>query len=214
MEKDELMSRRNRKIKNKWKKLFYSLLTINIIFFISIVTLIYWPISGTKVQPIDQIDSNDSSEFIVRTTKENLNELVNAYIDTLQQGTKHKYRVSLEDDVHLQGELPVFSSTVPLSIHLEPLVQENGDIVLKQKSISIGLLELPNKTIMEYIRKHLPMPEWVRVIPNDEEIYVAISEMDIKSNFRVSVENFNLEANHIALKINVPYKTLGIELPD
>lgn|SRR5690625_56549 len=214
MEKDQSMNRRIRKIKNKWKKLFFSLLIFNVIVLLTIVILIYWPVSTTKVQPIDQIDRNDSSEFIVRTTKENLNELVNAYIEKFQQGTKHKYHVVLEDDVHLQGELPVFSSTVPLSIHLEPLVQENGDIILKQKSISIGLLELPNKTIMEYIRKHLPMPEWVRVIPNNEEIYVAISEMKIKSNFHVSVENFNLEANHIAMKINVPYKTLGIEFPD
>ena len=214
MEKDQSMSRQIRKIKNKWKKLFFSLLTINIIVILTIITLIYWPVPSTKVQPIDQIDQDDSSEFIVRTTKENLNELVNAYIEKFQQGTKHKYSVILDEDVHLQGELPVFSSTVPLSIHLEPLVQENGDIILKQKSISLGLLELPNKTIMEYIRKHLPMPDWVRVIPKNEEIYVAISEMEIKSNFRVSVENFNLEANHIALKINVPYKTLGIELPN
>lgn len=208
------MKRRIRKIKNKWKKLFFSLLIVNSIVLLTIVTLIYWPVSSSKVRPVDQIDSNDSSEFIVRTTKENLNELVNAYIEKYQQGTKHQYRVTLEEDVHLQGELPVFSSTVPLSIHLEPLVQENGDIILKQKSISIGLLELPNKTIMEYIRKHLPMPEWVRVNPSDEEIYVAISEMDIKSNFQVSIEHFNLEANHIALKINVPYKTLGIEFPN
>lgn len=214
MENDNSMNRRIKKIKNKWKKLFYSLLLINLIVILTIITLIYWPVSSITQKPVKQIDRNDSSEFVVRTTKENLNELVNAYIEKFQQGTVHQYRVTLEDDVHLQGELPVFSSTVPLSIHLEPLVQENGDIILKQKSISIGLLELPNKKIMEYIRKHLPMPEWVRVIPSDEEIYVAISEMDIKSNFQVSVENFNLEANHIALKINVPYRTLGIEFPD
>src|SRR5690625_408216 len=135
MENDKSMNRRIRKIKNKWKKLFYSLLIVNLIVILTIITLIYWPVSSTKVQLNDQIDINDSSEFIVRTTKENLNELVNAYIEKFQQGTVHQYRVTLEDDVHLQGELPVFSSTVPLSIHLEPLVQENGDIILTQKSI-------------------------------------------------------------------------------
>jgi len=206
------MNRRIKKIKNKWKKLFYSLLLINLIVILTIITLIYWPVSSITQKPVKQIDRNDSSEFVVRTTKENLNELVNAYIEKFQQGTVHQYRVTLEDDVHLQGELPVFSSTVPLSIHLEPLVQENGDIILKQKSISIGLLELPNKKIMDYIRKHLPMPEWVRVIPSDEEIYVAISEMDIKSNFQIQVEHFDLEANHLAFKFSVPYESLGIEM--
>jgi uncharacterized protein YpmS len=208
------MNRRTKKVKNKWKTLFYSLLILNLMIAITITTLIFWPIPRLDVEPVDHINRSESSEFIVRTTKKNLNELINAYIEKFQQGTKHKYHISLEEDVHLVGELPVFSSTVPLSIHLEPLVQENGDIILKQKSISIGLLELPNKTIMEYIRKHLPMPEWVRVIPSDEEIYVAISEMDIKSNFKVSVESFDLDANHLAFKINVPYKTLGIEVPE
>src|SRR5699024_11014378 len=98
-----------------------------------------------------------------------------------------------------------------LSIHLEPLVQDNGDIVLKQRSISVGLLELPNKKIMEYIKKYLTMPDWVTVNPAEEEIYVAISDMDIKSNFRVSVEHLDLEANNIAIKIFIPYKTLGLE---
>src|SRR5690625_7341842 len=98
MEKDQSMSRQIRKIKNKWKKLFFSLLTINIIVILTIITLIYWPVPSTKVQPIDQIDQDDSSEFIVRTTKENLNELVNAYIEKFQQGTKHKYSVILDED--------------------------------------------------------------------------------------------------------------------
>lgn len=211
MGNDESMNRRIRKNTNKWKRLFYSLLIVNVVIILAIFTLIFWPVDDTKVIPHDPIDRSESSEFIVRTTKENLNDLVNAYIDTFQQGTKYKYSVTLEDDVHLQGELPVFSATVPLSIHFEPLVQESGDIILKQKSISIGLLELPNKIIMGFVKEFLPMPDWVQVIPSEEEIYVAISEMDIKSNFRVSVEQFNLEANHLALKINVPYQTLGIE---
>src|SRR5699024_9825150 len=39
MEKDQSMSRQIRKIKNEWKKLFFSLLTINIIVILTIITL-------------------------------------------------------------------------------------------------------------------------------------------------------------------------------
>lgn len=205
------MITRSHKRKNNWKRLFYGLLTLNFIVVLAIIALIFWPVSDVNVPLSESTDTESSSEFVVRTTKKNLNELVNAYLEKLQHGTKHQYRISLDEDVHLLGELPVFSTTVPLSIHLEPDVQENGDVILKQKSISLGLLELPNKKIMEYIEKYLPMPEWVTVIPKDEEIYVSISEMDIKSNFKVGVENFDLEANDLAFKINIPYKTLGIE---
>src|SRR5699024_5888875 len=67
--------------------------------------------------------------------------------------------------------------------------------------------------IMEYIKKYLPMPEWVTVNPEKEEIYVAVTQMDIKSNFKVGIERIDLEANNLAFKIKVPYKTLGIDPP-
>ncbi|MBM7601135.1 uncharacterized protein YpmS [Virgibacillus halotolerans] len=210
------MSERKDRIKHKtkWKQFFYTLLVVDIIVLVVLLGLIFWPVSETERAAPKEPDEQESSEFVVRTTKENLNELVNAYIHQLLRGTKHDYSVSLEgDDVHLIGELPVFSSTVPLSIHLDPQVQDNGDVILKQKSISIGLLELPNKKIMEYLKKYLPMPEWVTVDPKKEEIYVAVTKMDIRSNFEVAVEQFDLENNDIAIKIRIPYSTLGIE-PD
>lgn len=187
-------------------------MTFNLIVLFVIMLLIFWPVPETKMPQITKPMEHESSEFVVRTTKQNLNDLVNAYIDKFLEKTNHQYSVSLEEDVHLFGELPVFSSTVPLSIHLDPFVQDDGNIILKQKSISVGLLELPNKKIMEYMEKYLPMPEWVIVNPEDEEIYVAVTEMDIKSNFQVGIEQFDLETNQLAIRIHVPYETLGIEL--
>lgn len=208
------MSERKERIKHKtkWKRIFFLLLTVNVVILLMVLGLIFWPVEKTEVASPDVTDNQEGSEFVVRTTKENLNELVNAYTNQLLHDTKHQYSISLEeDDVHLIGELPVFSSTVPLSVHLEPLVQDNGDVILKQKSISIGLLELPNKKIMEYLKKYLPMPEWVTVNPKEEEIYVAVTEMEIRSNFEVAVEQFDLKNNDIAIKIKIPYSTLGID---
>src|SRR5699024_4496911 len=144
-----------------WRRLFYTLLILNIVVIGTIATLLFWPVEEVEIPKQEVTHANVSSEFTIRTTKENLNDLVNAYLDKLLEDTNHHYSISLEDDVHLLGELPVFSSTVPLSVHFEPIVQKNGDVILKQKSISIGLLELPNKKIMEYMEQYLPMPEWV-----------------------------------------------------
>ncbi|WP_077329433.1 YpmS family protein [Virgibacillus siamensis] len=200
-----------RKRKNNWKRLFFMLFGLNLIIFIAIIALIFWPVSETENPNQENEITQQSSEFIVRTTKQNLNKLVNAYIDKLLEGSNHHYKVTLKDDVHLQGELPVFSTSVPLSMHLEPFVQENGDVILKQKSISIGLLQLPNQKIMEYMKKYLPVPKWVAINPEDEEIYVAVTDMKIKSNFQVGVEHIDLGANNLAFKIKIPYQTLGIE---
>lgn len=194
-----------------WKKFFIGLLILNIVALTAIFALIFWPVESTEIDYEDRLMSQESSEFVVRTTKKNLNELINAYIEKLTGDTKHSYRISLEEDVHLQGELPVFSTTVPLSVHLVPFVQDNGDVILKQKSISVGLLQLPNKKILEYMEKFLPVPEWVTIDAKEEEIYVAVTDMDIKSNFKVEVENLDIEANNLAFRIKIPYKTLGID---
>jgi len=196
---------------NKWKKLFYCLLAINVAILLTLIVLIFWPIPETKIPEASDTQEESGSEFVVRTTKKNLDELANAYIEKLLSGTNHNYRISLDKDVHLLGELPVFSTTVPLSVHLVPFVQDNGDIILRQKSISVGLLELPNKKIMTYMKQYLPMPKWVTIDPKNEEVHVAVSQMDIKSNFHVSVEQFDLQANDLAFRIKVPYRTLGID---
>lgn len=196
---------------NKWKKYFLYLLFLNLLIVVTVFGLLFWPVSEDRIDDRQKEIEGEHSEFIVRTTKANLNDLVNTYIDQLLEGTKHHYRVSFDEDVHLLGDLPIFSSTVPLSIHLEPFVQDNGNIVLKQRSISIGKLKLPNKKIMEYMKRYLTMPSWVQVDPENEEVYVAISEMETKSKFQVHVEEFDLRGNDLAFKIYVPYQTLGIE---
>ncbi|WP_047980575.1 YpmS family protein [Ornithinibacillus contaminans] len=195
----------------KWKRSFITLLIINIAIVLLLCLLIFWPVKQPEISGGNQVPTQESSEFIIRTTKSNLNELINSYMNEILKDSKHKFHVSLEDDVHLIGELPVFSTTVPVSIHLEPFVQENGDVVLEQKSITLGLLSLPNQKIMEYMEKYLSMPDWITINPADEEIYVAVTDMDIKSNFQVSVERIDLAANNLAFKIEIPYETLGIE---
>jgi uncharacterized protein YpmS len=200
-----------KKHKDKWKRSFFAILFINIGILLLLVTLIFWPVEHRETPTTKEHFTSESSEFIIRTTKKNLNELVNAYMYEYLKNSEHQYRVLLEDDVELIGELPVFSTTVPISIHFEPFVQKNGDVILKQTSISLGLLELPNQKVMEYMEKYLPTPKWITINPKGEEIYVAVTDMDIKSNFHVSVERLDLEGNNLAFKIKVPYESLGIE---
>lgn len=201
---------------HKWRRRFIVLCSINIIGLISLIIFLYSPIPAKDLQLKEngQLEQS-SSEFVIRTSKENLNNLVNAYLDKLLSGTKHHYSVQLDNDVQLFGELPFFSTTVPLLVRLEPIVLENGDVTLKQRSISVGPLQLPNRKIMQYIDRLLPTPDWVIINPKEEEIYVKVTDMDIKSNFDIRVEQFDLKENNIAFKINVPYKTLGIDvIPD
>ena len=96
------------KINNKWRAGFFGLLIFNGLILLILLVLIFWPVSNNEFPPNTMIDEQESSEFYIQTTKQNLNNLVNAYVEKLLEGTEHHYRIMLEDDVHLMGELPVF----------------------------------------------------------------------------------------------------------
>src|SRR5699024_10485492 len=98
----------------------------------------------------DYSNSCCSFKYTCQRNKNNLNELIKAYLNETLEESKYKYDVYLDEVVHLEGELPVFSTSIPLYIKLQPNVQDNGDIILKQKSIKLGLLRLPNEKILEY----------------------------------------------------------------
>jgi len=205
------MGRIANKAAPKWKKLFIALLVLNLAVIVFIIFLVFGPVKENPLPKGAEQEPGKNSEFIVRSTKDNLNQTINAYLDNLVGQNNYRYQVILDEDVHLRGEVPVFSSTLPVSVHLEPFVQDNGDVILKLKEVSLGMLELPNKRIMEYIDEHMPKPEWVTINPRSEEIYVALTKMKIKSNFHVRAEHIDLKANNIAFKLYVPYKELGIE---
>src|SRR5699024_9163657 len=195
-----------------WRKRFFILAIINAVVFVGLIFYLYSPVPSKKFDIREkQWETKTGTEFVIRTSKQNLNYLVNAYLDKLLSQTKQNFTVVLDEDVELYGELPVFSTTVPLLIRFDPIVQDNGDIALKQKSISVGQLKLPNKKIMQYVDRFLPTPEWIIIDPKEEEIYIKITEMDIQSNLDVKIEQFDLAKNNIAIRLRVPYETLGIE---
>lgn len=191
--------------KNKWKTLFFSLLILNLSVVFVLIIFLNIPAKETNIFPKETINDDLTSVLSVESNKENLNELINAYLTDTLKDTKYKYDVYLDEVVHLKGELPVFSATIPLYIQLEPTVQPNGDIILKQKSIRLGLLELPNEKILEYMEKYLPLPEWVAIDANNEDIYVNITEMELKSGFVVKIRAFDLVEDEIRLDFIVPH---------
>ncbi len=211
LEKVNNMGNQHQRKKHNWKIFFLSLLGINVTIFIVLLLLIFLPTSKTEELPEKEyIEEDAGAEFTVHSSKQNLSELVNGYVDKLLKDKSDMYSVQLEDDVQLIGSIEVFETDIPVSIRLEPIVQENGDLILKQKEISLGLLHLPNKKILEYLKSNIPTPEWVVINPKEENIYVAITQMEIKSNFKVRVQQFDLENDRISFRIKVPNKTLGL----
>lgn len=131
-----------------WKKLFITLASVNLALMLGIVLFIFWPAPGAEPPEKVFLEDEAGAEFTIRSSKDNLNELVNAYIAKLPKLDNIQYSLRLDEEVHLMGSVEAFSTEVPVNISFEPIVQENGDVILQSTGMSLGLLRLPQDRIL------------------------------------------------------------------
>lgn len=198
------------KTKPSWKQLFLGIVGANICFVLFSLIFLLWPVSDTEISKEELLEEEPGAEFTISSSKQNLDELVNQYVDNYMKDKDDKYTVKFDENVQLLGSIEAFQTDIPISITLEPSVQENGDLVLYASDMSLGLLGLPEKKILEYVKKELETPEWVNIDPKNQLIYIGVTQMEVKSNFKVKVQSFDLKNDHITFKIKVPNKTLGL----
>ncbi|ARI75912.1 YpmS family protein [Halobacillus mangrovi] len=190
-------------LNNKWRTSFWLLAFVNIGIIAWLLSLVFLPSSYTIVN-VDKEKQSSDAEFTIVSTKKNLEQLANEYLSELSTQTVFDYSITLDRNVTLTGNIKAFEQTIPIKVELNPVVQENGDLILEQERISLGQLPLPNKKVLEFVKDNYNLPEWVVVNPNDENIYVGVTQMETASNFNVRVDRFNLNSNQLAFKISVP----------
>ncbi|MGP4068611.1 YpmS family protein [Halobacillus sp. B29] len=190
-------------LNNKWRTSFWLLALLNIIVLLVVLSLVFLPSTYTLVN-VDKEKQSTDAEFTIVSTKENMEQLANEYLKELSTQTVFDYSITLDRNVTLTGNIKAFEQVIPIKVELNPIVQENGDLVLEQERISLGQLPLPNKKVLGFVKDNYKLPEWVMVNPNEENIYVAVTQMDTASNFNIRVDRFNLNSNQLAFKISVP----------
>jgi uncharacterized protein YpmS len=185
-----------------WKTAFLFLLAINILIAGAAIFLALLP-NHSKFKLTGNEDDRKRVAFNIQSEKEDLNELIRYY---LEKETKRplNYEVALTDRVELRGEMTVFQRDIPLTMTFIPEVQENGDVILKQDSMSIGRLQVPVSMVLKYVGENYPLPPWVSIIPNEQSIYVALHELDLQSDTKVEFSTFDLENDDIQFRLLVP----------
>ncbi|SFQ04330.1 YpmS family protein [Salibacterium halotolerans] len=199
------MNRTNRR-KAVWKWLFLSLFTINL----GVVLWLFLVLNAPPSDPVSRSNSDVEEKdvaFTIQSDKENLNQLIEEYINRLPQNENVSYSVDLNNVVELSGSVKAFNQQIPATVTLIPEVQTNGDLILKQDSIKLGRLQLPNRQVLQYIKQNYEMPEWIRVHPSRENIYVAVTQIS-HSSIQVRAEQFDLQNNEISFSVHAPYEYL------
>lgn len=187
-----------------WKRAFFLLLSVILIILLFVLILMYQPVEE-EFPPSSRESSGEFVQFQVQSNKGDLNKLINHYIEKEAKGPID-YRVVLQDEVELYGIVKVFTQELEMKLTFEPEALLNGDLVLKQKSIFIGRLELPVSYVLKFIRDQYQLPEWVEIQPAEKLIYLSVDKLKLKSDIKVKIRKFDLRNDDIKFTLLVPTK--------
>ncbi|MFD2445742.1 YpmS family protein [Bacillus sp. CGMCC 1.16607] len=190
---------------NIWKKSFFILLIFNIVVVLLVAINLLVPI---KDENFERSGNNFQGyvPFLIHTKKENLNEVINHYIEKEASGGPVNYEVVLGDEVELYGTIPIFTEEIQLKMTFEPKAMENGDLILQQKSMTVGQMQLPVSYILNFIRDRYHLPKGVIIQPHDKLVYISMQKLKLKSDFKIKVNKFDLKQDDISVQLFVPIK--------
>jgi uncharacterized protein YpmS len=192
-------------MKNKWKIGFLLLFGINLLFAIIMLSLVMFPSKGPQTSKLN-VPMGEHVSFHVKSNKNDLNKIINHYLKEEAADSPIDYQIILGREVELYGTLPFFSEELNMKLTFEPKALENGDLVLQQKSMTIGSLHLPISYVLNFISENYKIPKGVDIRPKDKLIYVNMKQLKLKSDIRIKADKFDLKKDDIRFTILVPVK--------
>lgn len=187
------------------EKAVFALLAINALIAAVLFIIISMPADDEDYTAVTE-NSDNYVPFKIKANKEDLNRVINHYLEKEGLTGAIDYKVLLNDEVDLYGTIPFFSQDLQMKLSFEPEALKNGDVVLQQKSISVGQLKLPVSHVLKLVKDRYNLPEGVTIQPQKERIYVSLQEMKLKSDVKVKVDEFNLKQDDIRFTLLVPVK--------
>ncbi|AYC29447.1 YpmS family protein [Paenisporosarcina cavernae] len=187
---------------NKWKFFFFALLFILLIG----IGWLFWYIQ----QPSESTNSIQPSEnvkgytFQVSTTKQDLEGVANSYLQQEFGDAPLPITIKVNNQIQLQTELQIFSISIPVLMNFSPEVSGNGDIILKQKSVEVGKLDIPPSTVLKLMKDSIDLPTWMNVQHEKEQIYVQMANIPTSQNVEVRAKEIDLKENNLLFDIVFP----------
>jgi len=187
---------------NGWKVAFISLLALIITVF---VVFFFWISSPSEKTHIREAKvASEGNVLTVKSTKEDFEGIANTYIAEAMNGKPLPVTINVEDQILLSTELTIFSFKLPVIMKFEPVVEQNGNLRLIQTGVEVGRQEFEPEYVLKLLQDSVALPEWMIVRPEEEDVYIDLSRIPMKSNVEVRAKEFNLEQDEITLEILKP----------
>ena len=185
---------------NKWKVAFFTLAGAIIIVVAFLMYLVTVPAEEVEIPEPERTEGNI---ITVQTTAKEFEAITKQYLGNVLDRSPLPVEIEMNEHIQLFSTLTIFTVDVPITMDFEPIVEE-GNIVLKQTSVNVGKLNIPPQTVLKLMKDSIEFPSWITVNPNDEEIYVDLSRINIASGSRVRAKEIDLRNDHIVLEVIIP----------
>lgn len=179
---------------------FFTVLTLFITLIITLIVLLSRLFSDGDSQPLPaERSDNDLNELV---TFQLNREQTNVLLSDLLSDEEMPFQFQLEEDgIHLTGELDVLFSEVDLHMTFDPLVRDDGSLVLQANSLSAGVVSISASNALRMFNQFAELPEWIHIHPEDEAILLELNEMDEMAPYGLHFENVRLEDDQIELSL-------------
>lgn len=190
-------------IKNKWKVAFIVLsvvvLVAIVVMFVAVRTMLPEPdnVPYTTGAPTDEEGLID-----IHSTKAQLNEFILEATNDLQEETPYSVELG-SDSVEFQSTFRFLGQSIPITIHFDPEVADNGDLLLRAESLSFGFLSIPSEQAMQLVKNHTELPNWIVVHPSESLIEVQLTNARINDQYSFRVIEFDLARDEFQVEMFV-----------
>ena len=187
---------------NHWKVAFFILIALLLT---SIIAFVLWISSPSEKTVIPEpLASSEGNVLTLKTTKEDFEGIANTYINDALQTKPVPVVMSVEDQILLTTELTIFSIKLPVVMKFDPFVEPDGNLRLVQTGVEVGKLGMEPEVVLKLMKDSISLPKWMIVRPEEEDVYIDLSRIPMKSNVEVRAKEFNLIQDEIILEILVP----------
>jgi uncharacterized protein YpmS len=186
------------------KTVFITLFVVIItIFALSVWLVFLYPSTGHVI--ISKLETNNNTaRFQVTTQKKELEKAINKYLHENVDSDGLSYSVTLDNDLQFHGDVRILGLKVAVSIGFEPILQANGDLILKQQYFQVGALSLPASVVLEYLNRSYSFPEWIVLQPVQKKIYLSTTNMSSDNGVRIHVQKFDLNKDEFKFDVYLP----------
>lgn len=191
-------------MENKWKIAFFALLAMIVIAFVVITYSIFSPTEQEELK-VGSIENSAGSVLQVQTTTKEFEAIAQKYLGDAIKNSPIAVDIAVDEQIYLFSELVLFGVPIPIQMDFDPIA-DGGNIRLKQTEVHVGKLNVPPSSVLKLLKDSVDFPSWIIVRPNDEEIFIDLSRLNIANGNRVRAKEIDLKNDKIQLEIIVKTK--------